>query len=218
MKYIDVEEWVLSRYCSSGKICFWVNVALINPTATDDLYVFDCSMYRLLTQRYVDQVDSRLLLSYKSPMGLREIRFTGNLGFDELLKSTQCSRGEIEEYINTVLSDLDKAIEKAREDAAGEKTWFFTRITPSRLSRSLDPRGRYYGLLVRESIIRDITGLLGYVNGRLNANVSEGLVLYSYEPTRGSFNALIGGNVVKLKALSKMIDVGKLLKALGRCI
>lgn len=212
MGYISVNEALLSKYCKDDKVCFWNSVALINPMGRDDLYIFDCSMYKLLREEYADHVDARLLLSFKSPITLSKIQFMGQLGYVRLVEDTICSKDEIEGYIKSVLRNLEELINQSREEVAKIKSRPFSRFSLFGRGEAATLRGIYYGLLLRESMVKDMVKAMGFEEGALRSIVKKGYVLYSFNSSKKEFYGLILDKKIKLKAHDRIIDVNLLFE------
>ncbi|MEL9999828.1 MAG: hypothetical protein QXY82_00695 [Desulfurococcaceae archaeon] len=214
MSYIDVDEKLLRKHCSDDKICFWNHVVLINPIGSDDTYIFDCALYKLLKTEFEEYPDARLLLAFKSPIALYQLHFASQLHYKRL-PEVACDKEEVESYIRNTLKIIDEMVEEARSLVArpSGKEQFLRFIIPARTDRAV-ARGVYYGLLVKRSILDEMVSRLGYEGGSLKANVKAVYVLHSVDLSKKAFTALIRDKSVKLNAHSKMVNLNALLKAL----
>lgn len=213
MSYIGVDEKLLRKFCSDSKVCFWNYVTLINPVNGDDVYFFDCALHKLLKAEFGEYPDARLLLAFKSPIGLQQLYFAGQLYYKKL-PEVVCNKEEVEDYIRKMLKAVDGMLEEARSLVAkpSEKEQFLRFIMPTRTDKAV-ARGVYYGLLVKRSILGEMVSRLGYESGSLKANVKAVYVLHSVDLSKKTFTALIRDKSVKLSAHSKIVDLNALLNA-----
>lgn len=214
MSYIGVDEKLLSKYCTSNKLCFWSYVALINPVSSEDAYFFDCSLYKLVKAESKEHPDTRLLLAFKSPISLSQLYFTGQLHYEKLPEAP-CSKEEIESYIKGMLEEINGMIEEASSliEKPSAKERFLRLLIPTRGDKAT-MRGVYYGLLVRRSFISEMVSRLGYMDGLLKASVRAVYVLHSVDLSKKGFIALVCDKGVKLGAHNKIVDLDALLKTL----
>lgn len=191
-------------------------MALINPHEASDLYLFDCSMYTVVKEEYANKYETRLLLSFKIPFELNEIYFGSKLTYRVLAAATNCLKSDIETYIESLLMNIKTNIDQTHEKLAKmPKRRHFLRFLVPIKDESERVRGEYYGLLAKESIIKEMINTIGYENRVLKANVRNAHVLISVDPLRHEFHGLILNKHVKLNAYRKLIDIPLLLKTLG---
>ncbi|MEM4717736.1 MAG: hypothetical protein QXE81_03130 [Desulfurococcaceae archaeon] len=210
--YVHVHEDLVRKNCEDGKICFWVKIALLNPSGTGDLYIFDCSISKFLRKEYTDKLDSRLLLSFKSPIGINSIQYGSKMGFQEISNTYPCTIEDIENYISRLLEELEIQLSKTKEE--------FSKVSKSRwMSRFLFPsrgdyhvlKGVFYGQLMRSKIINDLVTKLGFKEKILYANLTKANILLSLNPRKKIINGLILNKLVKLAVHSKIVDIDALL-------
>jgi hypothetical protein len=211
-----VSDELLAKHCEGSSTCFWATMALINPYESKDIYFFDCSMYAFVKKEYLDKVESRLLLSFKSPFDLDKLYYGSKLSYKVLSTNTNCSKLEIEKYVSSLINSVETGIAKTHEKLSKmPKRRLFLRFLIPVKDESEQVRGEYYGLLTKESIIREMINIMGYRNGVLSANVKPAHVLISLDTSRLEFQGLIMGKQVKLNAYRKLIDIPSLLRTLG---
>ncbi|MEM0368744.1 MAG: hypothetical protein QXN57_04810 [Desulfurococcaceae archaeon] len=216
MSFINVDNELRSKYCREGNVCFWATVALINPYETNNLYVFDCSMYTVVKKEYADKHESRLLLSFKIPFELNEIYFGSKLDYRILPANTSCLKSDIEKYIESLLANIRTSIDQTHEKLSKmpKRGRFLRFLVPIR-DESERVKGEYYGLLTKESMIREMISIIGYEGRVLKANVRNAHILISVDPSKQEFHGLLLNKNIKLNAYRKLIDIPLLLKTLG---
>jgi len=214
VSFLGVSEKYFTKYCSNGRICFWSYAALVEPVASRDLYVFDCSLFNYARDEYKDYPELRVLLSFKTNTHLNNIWFTSQLGYAKLPEVTSCNSSDIEACLSNSLKTLESLIEEASRQVK-----FFSKREALRFILPRPPdyataRGRYHGLLIRKSILSEIASNMGFSNGVLNSRVKTIYVLYSVDYSKWDFTALICDKQTKLNAHKKIIDKNKLLSVL----
>jgi len=214
VSFLGVSEKYFTKYCSNGRNCFWGYAALIEPVASRDLYIFDCSLFNYARDEYREYPELRVLLSFKTSTHPSDIWFTNQLGYVKLPEITPCNNSDIETCLNNSLKTLESMIEEASSQVK-----LFSKREALRFILPKPPdyataRGRYHGLLIRKSILSEIASNLGFNNGVLNSRVRSVYVLYSVDYSKWDFTALICDKHTKLNAHKKIIDKNKLLSAL----
>lgn len=216
MQYIAVGDGILRKFCGLDQICFWTPMALVNPAYTKDLFLFDCTLFRYVKDQFIDRIECRLLVSFKSPLSIEDIYYGGNLGYKELHPSTNCDKEDVESYIATLLQSMNKEIKDLRDALTDRQRKKLSSRVLSFLRREYsDLKAIYYGSLVKARIMMDMIERLGYRNNTLNANVRGSFVLVSLDPKRDEYRALVIDRDIKLGAYRSLLDKERLMDALG---
>jgi len=212
-----VSDALVSKYCSGGnKVCFWGYVALVAPYGKTSTYVFDCSLSAYVNKVFAGKPDSRILLSFKSPIHLDKLEFSHQHGYLKLPEQP-CSAGEIEDCFKKSFATVNQMIEEARKDVQypPKRHPLLRLFWPGLADKSAQARARYYGLVMRENMLREIASRVGFDGTRLNAHVRTAYVLYSLDAASVDYVALLMNRVQKLPAYSHVIDKAVLLQYLG---
>lgn len=211
MNYIGVNDKLLSRFCfEKSNICVWAPIAVISPFNSTDSYIFDCSFYLSVKKEYSKLPDTRLLLSFRNPVSFQDIWFTNKMNYAALPMLSPCDKDSIEEYIKDILYRLQEEITGVQRSlkASSKKSPLLFKSTKS---EHLMTQGRYYGLKVKESIIKDILCRMGYNGSHLRADIRNLHALFSINLSKREFNALICNKAVKLPVYKTVIDVSAVL-------
>ncbi|MEM2025127.1 MAG: hypothetical protein QXW94_02425 [Desulfurococcaceae archaeon] len=213
MSYIGVDDKLLSKHCrGENNICTWSSVVLVSPFNSNNSYIFDCSFYLNIKKEYSNYPDARLLLSFKSPLSLGGLWFTNQMNYAKLPSISPCSRDTIEEYIKDILGKLQVEIASAEKDLVNPP-----RALPlfrSVRSEQATGRGKYFGLRVKEGLIKEILSKMGYDGSYLRADTRNAHVLYSINIPKRDFHALVCNKGVKLGVYKTIIDVNAILAAI----
>lgn len=217
MSYVAVEEQSLKKFCTEGKVCFWVKVALVAPHESKDAYLFDCTMYRFAREEYRETPETRILLSFRSPIPHSDITFSGNLGYPVLASYDPCDEKticncivEAIEYVESRLLEVEKDLKQIYDRAESLK-----KIVPLPLRDKALLKGVYQGLKVKQSILTDIAGKMGYTGSTLRAAVKPLHMLVSLDLRKKKYTALIHDKKIELKAHNRLVDLQELVKSLS---
>lgn len=220
MAYIAVDEQLISKSCDKNSVCFWARVAVVNPANTKDVYLFDCTFFEHVREEYRETPETRVLLSFKLPIDVSQLHYTGKMMFNEVSGSTSCDQSDVEECITRAIEYVEKRLNETRE-------LLRERDKPLRdsISRMVFPRftkdvatlkGIYYGLLVKESMLRDITSRLGFNGKSLNSTVKPAYMLVSLNFKKNTYTALVLGSKIKLTVHERVVDKNSLLTRLSQ--
>ncbi|MET1159515.1 MAG: hypothetical protein ABWW65_01005 [Thermoprotei archaeon] len=211
MLYLGVEKGLVNKYCYEGKICFWGYGGLLVPENTSDVYVFDCSLHAYAFKEYAEQPESRILLSYKIPIPLKHLVFGGQYTFNVLAKKLPCTAKDIESCIRDAINAVESLIEEASKDYKPiTKRDMIKSIFWLQLEKAVK-RGIYRGLLLRREMLMDLVGRLGF-RDTLRAQLKPAYILYSLDPAKQEFRALVRNKTIKLEAHKKMINTELILQ------
>ena len=214
LTYIWYTESLTTKYCSKNNLCFWVDVASINPVGEKTIFFFDCTLYKYSRSEYADKPDLRILLSFKSPFTIDELKYTNRGEYRKLDSTTPCDKGDVEKCITTAINEMSREVERAWEVVQKTpKTPSWLRfIFPARDQR-IEAKGAYYGVLTKRDLVVEIVKLMGYRENYLEAIVKQTSVLMSLNLDRNELYALIGNKPVKLEAHRKIINFETLVPA-----
>jgi hypothetical protein len=216
VSFLGVSERLLGKYCSEKRICFWGLAGLIEPIETRELYLFDCSLFKYAREEFREHPELRVLLSFRAGVLLNNIWFTSQLGYYKLSEAAPCTVSDIEKCLNESFKALDAKIEEYYGKVKYSPSREFLRFIIPTQSQRAELRGIYHGLLLRKKILKEIAGNMGYESGVLKSNVKPVYVLYSVDPVKWEFTALISDKHSKLEAHRKIIDKNKLLTAIRK--
>jgi len=211
LSFIGFSESLESKYCGKSGLCFWVEYAAVNPIGEGAVYFFDCTLYKYARGDYTGRPDARILLSFRSPVSINSLYYSPQGVYPRLKATSKCDKSDVEECIASVLNAIDVAVEKAREyyEKSPKTPRWLRFLLPVRDARS-EARGVYYGFLTRKRLLLEITSLMGYREGYLEALVKPSNILLSYNTKKREIYALIGDNPVKLEAHRKILDFNQL--------
>lgn len=203
-------------YCRDEYTCFWGYVAIISPLVTGDSYVFDCCFGKYFT---ANTVDTRLLLTYKSPLRLGEIITVGVGTYKyPVIKGDEasCTKDAISEYLHSVYSYHTEKLRNipAEKTKPSKKRMFLHWFLP--VGREEDEEiGRKWGDIAKSGLVIELLKLLGYTDTGLQATITNNYILHGVDKKRSRVIAMIGDHVVKLNNHGRLVDIGKVLSELG---
>jgi hypothetical protein len=217
LSYVGASESLVSEYCRGRRLCFWADYAAVTPAGTRDVYFFDCSMYRFAREQYSQSPETRLVLSFKSPATLDQLFFTVLGAYSRVESETTCDKRDVEECLARISQEIERAIDEARDyiSRLREPPSWLRFLFPIRGAKA-EAKAVYYGLLARRDMYLELASLLGYRDGRLDAQVKHVSVLLSLDLNRGHVYALVGSRAVKLDAHKKIVDFEKVLSRIAR--
>lgn len=217
MAYIAVENRLLNRFCGDGNLCFWIRVALVHPYERKDAYLFDCALYRFARKEYRDTPETRLLLSFKSPIAPGELAFSGNLGYAVIGENEPCDAKTVcdcilsaLEYVETRLEEVGRELKQLYDHSESLR-----RVVPLPVRDRSVLKGIYYGLRVKQSILKDIASRMGYAERALRAHVKPLFILVSLNLNKKKYTALLQDVKIELKAHNKLVDPQEIFNVLG---
>ena len=217
VSFLGASEKLLAEYCKGTRVCFWGYAGLVESAERRELYLFDCSLFNYVSEEHANTPEIRVLLSFRATdLTSENIWFTTQLGYPKLPREAPCTVRDVEECLANSLRALEAEIREQAPLAKRVERWeFLRRLFLPHSRETATTRGRYYGLVLRRSLLSEIAGKLGYVGGVLRSSVRPLYVLYSVDTHKWSFTALVGNKPIELGAHRKLIDRAKLLSALG---
>lgn len=203
-------------HCRDEYTCFWGYVAIISPQEAGDSYVFDCCFSKYST---ANTIDTRLLLTYKSPLKPGEVGIVGAERYHyPVIKGDEanCTKDSIFEYLHSVYLHHAENLRNisAEKTKLSKKRLFLRWFLP--VGREEDEEiGRRWGDIAKSSLVMELLRLLGYSETGLQATITNAYILHGIDKKKGSVVAMIGGHLVKLNNHGRLVDVGRVLSELG---